>query len=147
RVDAGSVEALAQLDLGLLVVPPELRAVAAARRVAGAVGMVLRDLRVVTAPPLGAGALDAEEVARLLGLPLVGELPLDKRVLIGSHVRTGSGSGPGSGSGSGVATGSGSGSVPASRASAGPGAGGPLGRFCAAFWERMPVGPEERGDA
>ncbi|MFI7338883.1 septum site-determining protein Ssd [Streptomyces sp. NPDC050085] len=110
RVDSGSLEALAQLDLGLLVVPPELRAVAAARRVAGAVGMVLRDLRVVTAPARGAGALlEADEVARLLGLPLAGELPLDGRVL------------------------------------AGPAAdfGGAMGRFCAAFWERMPVDVQE----
>ncbi|MZD08408.1 septum formation initiator [Streptomyces sp. SID5785] len=77
RIDAGSVEALAQLDLGLLVVPTELRAVAAARRTAGAAGMVLRDLRVVTTAGRGAADLDADETARLLGLPLAGELPLD----------------------------------------------------------------------
>ncbi|MET8474338.1 septum site-determining protein Ssd [Streptomyces sp. NPDC006422] len=106
RVDAGSVEALAQLDLGLLVVPPELRAVAAARRMAGAAGMVLRDLRVVTAPARGSGGLAPEEVARLVGLPYAGELPADTRVV----------------------------------------AGGPLGRFCGAFWERMPVAAVE-GDA
>ncbi|NEE10303.1 septum formation initiator, partial [Streptomyces sp. SID7499] len=47
RVDEGVAEALAQLDLGLLVVPGELRAVAAARRVAATAGMVLDDLRVV----------------------------------------------------------------------------------------------------
>ncbi|WP_018531997.1 septum site-determining protein Ssd [Streptomyces sp. HmicA12] len=114
RVDAGSVEALAQLDLGLLVVPSELRAVAAARRVADAVGMVVRDLRVVTVPARGAprtGVLDADEVARLLGLPLAGELPLDTAVM-------------------------------AARA-AGPGGGGALGRFCAGFWERVPVGAEQ----
>ncbi|WP_425832209.1 septum site-determining protein Ssd [Streptomyces fractus] len=106
RVDAGSVEALAQLDLGLLVVPPELRAVAAARRMAGAAGMVLRDLRVVAAPAGGAGGLAADEVARLVGLPFAGELPADTAVLKG----------------------------------------GPLGRFCGAFWERMPVAAVE-GDA
>ena len=44
-------EALAQLDLGLLVVPAELRAVAAAHRVASDVGMVLRDLRWWSAGP------------------------------------------------------------------------------------------------
>ncbi|MEV1019801.1 septum site-determining protein Ssd [Streptomyces sp. NPDC050264] len=115
RVDAGSVEALAQLDLGLLVVPPELRAVAAARRVAGAVGMVLRDLRVVTAPGAGTEALDGDEVARLLGLPLAGELPVAGRILEGPGSRAGSDSG------------------------------GPLGRFCAEFWERVPVGPEDGG--
>ncbi|WP_344442282.1 septum site-determining protein Ssd [Streptomyces kunmingensis] len=126
RVDAGSVEALAQLDLGLLVVPPELRAVAAARRVAGAVGMVLRDLRVVTAPVPGAGVLDGDEVARLLALPLAGEVPVDERAAAGA-----SGTGPGSGPGHGPGLGS------------GLGLSGPLGRFCAAFWERMPVGVEE----
>ncbi|MFJ4713189.1 septum site-determining protein Ssd [Streptomyces sp. NPDC088785] len=116
RVDASAVEALAQLDLALLVVPPDLRAVAAARRVADTVGMVVRDLRVVTAPPRGArrsGLLDADEVARLLGLPLAGELPLDTG-------RPADGT-PGSASG------------------------GPLRRFCTGFWERMPVtaGPGE----
>ncbi|MEU6390128.1 septum site-determining protein Ssd [Streptomyces sp. NPDC046939] len=117
RVDAGSVEALAQLDLGLLVVPPELRAVAAARRVAGAVGMVLRDLRVVTAPTPGPGALEGDEVARLLGLPLAGELPW---------------------------SGDGAGGVVGAKG-ARSGWGGPLGRFCAEFWERMPVGVDEGG--
>ncbi|MFZ3569749.1 septum site-determining protein Ssd [Streptomyces sp. BH097] len=106
RVDAGSVEALAQLDLGLLVVPPELRAVAAARRMAGAAGMVLRDLRVMTARAGGAGGLAADEAARLVGLPFAGELPADAEVVKG----------------------------------------GPLGRFCEAFWERMPVAAVE-GDA
>ncbi len=41
RTDDGTVEALAQLDMGLLVVPGELRAVAAARRVAETAAMVL----------------------------------------------------------------------------------------------------------
>ncbi|MFD8568720.1 septum site-determining protein Ssd [Streptomyces sp. NPDC059639] len=114
RVDAGSVEALAQLDLGLLVVPPELRAVAAARRVADAVGMLVRDLRVVAAPARGArrsGVLDADEVARLIGLPLAGELPLDTGVLAGRTPQAASG--------------------------------GPLWRFCAGFWERVPVAVEQ----
>ncbi|CAM5253273.1 hypothetical protein SHIRM173S_09403 [Streptomyces hirsutus] len=69
RVDSGVAEILAQLDLGLLVVPAELRAVAAAGRVASAVGMVLRDLRVAVRGPYAPG-LDDREVARLLGLPL-----------------------------------------------------------------------------
>lgn len=42
RVDEAVAEALAQLDVGLLVVPGELRAVAAAARVASMVGMVLQ---------------------------------------------------------------------------------------------------------
>lgn len=135
RVDESVAEALAQLDLGLLVVPAELRAVAAAGRVASAVSMVLRDLRaVVAAPGTGAGAamtgrtggrrgqgglggfggsggLDADEVAGLLGLPLAGELPVEPGLL------------------------------EAQGGSAPPGAAahGPLARFCRAFWERMPL--------
>ncbi|MEV0320788.1 septum site-determining protein Ssd [Streptomyces sp. NPDC050658] len=123
RVDEGVAEALAQMDLGLLVVPAELRAVAGARRVASAAGMVLRDLRVVVggrAGPAGGGGLggfgglgcfDAEEVARLIGLPLVGELPVEAGILAAQA----GGMPPG-----GVAR-------------------GPLARFCTAFWERVPV--------
>ncbi|SDK44664.1 septum site-determining protein Ssd [Streptomyces indicus] len=106
RVDEGVAEVLAQLDLGLMVVPAELRALAAAERVSSAVRMVLRDLRAVVRGPFGSG-LDAEETARMLGLPLVGELPVDPAVL--------------------------SGGVPAA------GAKEPLSRFCASFWERVPV--------
>jgi hypothetical protein len=80
RIDDGVAEALAQLDLGLLVVPAELRAVAAAGRVASAVGMVLRDLRVVVRGPYAPG-LDDREVARLLGLPLAGEVPVESGLL------------------------------------------------------------------
>ncbi|MEU5956697.1 septum site-determining protein Ssd [Streptomyces sp. NPDC047525] len=121
RVDEGVAEALAQVDLGLLVVPAELRAVAGARRVASAVGMVLRDLRVVVGSGGtgrtgvggldGLGGFDAEEVARLLGLPLVGELPREA-------------------------------GLPAAMAAGMPPGGaarGPLARFCTAFWERVPV--------
>lgn len=121
RVDEGVAEALAQLDLGLLVVPPELRAVAGARRVASAAGMVLRDLRVVVGGGGagraagggldGPGGFDAEEVARLLGLPLVGELPREA----GLAAALAAGMPPG-----GVAR-------------------GPLARFCTAFWDRVPV--------
>ncbi|MEO3752623.1 septum site-determining protein Ssd [Streptomyces sp. B6B3] len=67
-------EALAWLDLGLLVVPGELRPLAAARQVVGAAGSQVRDLRVVTRMPGGRGLAGAE-LARLLGLPLAGELP------------------------------------------------------------------------
>ncbi|MFF1744803.1 septum site-determining protein Ssd [Streptomyces mirabilis] len=80
RVDEGVAEALAQLDLGLLVVPADLRAVAAAKRVASVVGMVLRDLRVAVRGPYAPG-LDDREVARLLGLPLVGEVPAESAPL------------------------------------------------------------------
>ncbi|WP_415948298.1 septum site-determining protein Ssd [Streptomyces sp. KLOTTS4A1] len=82
RVDEGVAEALRQLDLGLMVVPAELRALAAAERVASAARMVLRDLRTVVRGPFTAG-LDAQDMARMLDLPLVGELPVDVGVLNG----------------------------------------------------------------
>ncbi|MEU2154488.1 septum site-determining protein Ssd [Streptomyces sp. NPDC019396] len=107
RVDESAAEALAQLDAGLLVVPGELRAVAAARRVASAVRMVLSDLRVVVRGPYAAG-LDERWVADALGLPLVGELPWDT----GLSADLNGGVPPGAGSR------------------------GPLARFCSAFWER-----------
>ncbi|MEU8678995.1 septum site-determining protein Ssd [Streptomyces sp. NPDC048560] len=107
RVDEGVAEALAQLDLGLLVVPGELRAVAAAQRVASMAGMVLEDLRVVARGPYAAG-LDDRWVAKALGLPLVGELPWEA----GLPAAQDGGAPPGS----------------AAR--------GPLARFCNAFWEQ-----------
>ncbi|MCI3932094.1 septum site-determining protein Ssd [Streptomyces sp. AN091965] len=118
RVDETVGEALAQLDLGLLVVPRELRAVAGARRVASAAGMVLRDLRVVATPGRsgrgaldGGDGLDAGEVARLLQLPLIGELPWEH----------------------GLVTAQDGGQPPGGLAR------GPLARFCAAFWQQLPA--------
>ncbi|MFI0816719.1 septum site-determining protein Ssd [Streptomyces sp. NPDC021098] len=107
RVDDAAAEALAQVDLGLLVVPAELRAVAAAHRVASTVGMVLSDLRAVVRGPCGSD-LEDEEIARLLGLPLVGQLPPEPGLLDAID-----GGEPPGGS-----------------------AGGPLGRFCTEFWAR-----------
>ncbi|GAA3771802.1 septum site-determining protein Ssd [Streptomyces chiangmaiensis] len=93
RVDEGVAEALAQVDVGVLVVPAELRAVAAARRVASAVGMVLGDLRIAVRGPFAPG-LDDREVARLLGLPLVGEVPSDEPSQDGSAPPGGAARGP-----------------------------------------------------
>jgi secretion/DNA translocation related CpaE-like protein len=73
RIDEAAGEALEQSDLALLVVPAELRAMAAAGRVAAAARMRLRDLRAVVRCPPGCG-MDGEEVARGLRLPLAGEL-------------------------------------------------------------------------
>ncbi|MFC8433676.1 septum formation initiator, partial [Streptomyces sp. NPDC057253] len=98
------------LDLGILVVPAELRALAAAGRVASVVGMVLRDLRVAVRGPYAPG-LDDREVARLLGLPLVGEVPVES-----SLQRSHGGEAP-----------------------PGAAARGPLARFCKEFWERALV--------
>ncbi|WCD98496.1 septum formation initiator [Streptomyces sp. HUAS 31] len=107
RIDDGVAEALAQLDVGILVVPAELRAVAAARQVASAARLVLRDLRVAVRGPYAPG-LDDHEVARLLDLPLVGEVPVEPGLLRPHE----SDEPPG-------ATGR-----------------GPLARFCREFWER-----------
>ncbi|WP_431043016.1 septum site-determining protein Ssd [Streptomyces sp. P1-3] len=107
RVDESVAEALAQVDLGLLVVPAEVRAVAAAHRVASTVGMVLHDLRAVVRGPFSPG-LDDEEVARLLRLPLAGELPQEP----GLAASLDDGSPPGG----------------STR--------GPLARFCTEFWAR-----------
>ncbi|MFB6787184.1 septum site-determining protein Ssd [Streptomyces olivaceus] len=107
RIDDGVAEVLSQLDIGLLVVPAELRAVAAAGRVANAVGMVLRDLRVAVRGPYASG-LDDREVARLLGLPLAGEVPVESGLLRATE----------------------------SRRPPGTSARGPLARFCREFWER-----------
>jgi secretion/DNA translocation related CpaE-like protein len=107
RLDDGVAEALAQLDLALLVVPAELRALAAAGRVASAVGMVVRDVRIAVRGPYAPG-LDGREVARLLGLPLAGEVPVEPGLLR-----------PRGGAKPPAATGR-----------------GPLARFCVTFWER-----------
>ncbi|MCD9145198.1 septum site-determining protein Ssd [Streptomyces albireticuli] len=114
RLDPAALEALGQLDTGLLVVPAELRAVAAAHRVVATVGQALGDLRVVVRGPCGSG-LDGAEIARLLGLPLAGELAPE------------------------------TGLPAALAAGRPPGAGdrGPLSRFCAEFWDQTPDRGEE----
>ncbi|MET9604054.1 septum site-determining protein Ssd [Streptomyces sp. NPDC006512] len=76
RVDEAVAEVLAQLDLVLMVVPGELRSVAAAGRVAAGVRMVARDVRVVVRGRCPEG-LDAEAVAGLLRVPLAGEVPVE----------------------------------------------------------------------
>jgi secretion/DNA translocation related CpaE-like protein len=57
----------------LLVVPAEVRAAAAAARVAASAAPLCRDLRVVVRGPSPSG-LDGVQIAGALGLPLVGEL-------------------------------------------------------------------------
>ncbi len=64
---------LAAADTTLLVVPAELRAAAAAARVAARLGWVCRDLRLVVRGP-SPGRLSAEVIARTLALPLAGEV-------------------------------------------------------------------------
>lgn len=111
RIDAAVTEALAQVDMGLLLVPTELRAVAAAQRVAAGVQKVLGDLRIVARGASGrhGHGLPPDEIARLMELPLAGEVPwedglladLSRGVPPGAQVRR------------------------------------PLARFCTAFWERL----------
>ncbi|MEE1941416.1 septum site-determining protein Ssd [Streptomyces sp. TRM 70361] len=111
-LDESVAEALSQLDLGLLVVPAELRAVAAAHRVASRTGMVLRDLRTVVRGCTGSG-LAGGEIARLLGLRLAGEVPTEA----GLSAAVDAGRPPGTDARS------------------------PLAQFCAGFWARaMPEG-------
>jgi secretion/DNA translocation related CpaE-like protein len=72
-LDASSREVLAASRTTLLVVPAEVRAAAAAARVAAHASVLCRDLRLVVRGPSPAG-LSAGEVQRALGLPLAGEM-------------------------------------------------------------------------
>ena len=104
RIDDSAGEALDQTDLGLLVIPAELRAMAASGRVAAAARMRLADLRAVVRGPAPSG-MDGAEIARGLRLPLAGELAAEPG-LVADLER---------------------GRPPGLRAR------GPLGRFCSAF--------------
>ena len=104
RIDESAGEALDQTDLGLLVIPAELRAMAASGRVAAAARMRLTDLRAVVRGPAPSG-MDGAEIARGLRLPLAGELAAEPG-LVADLER---------------------GRPPGLRAR------GPLGRFCSAF--------------
>jgi secretion/DNA translocation related CpaE-like protein len=73
HLDAGAREVLAAADTTLLVVPAEVRAAAAAGRVAAQAGLLCRDLRLVVRGPSPAG-LTAQEIQRALRLPLAGEV-------------------------------------------------------------------------
>ncbi|HVM26338.1 MAG TPA: septum site-determining protein Ssd [Mycobacteriales bacterium] len=72
-VDDAARAVLGEATTALLVVPAEVRAAAAASRVAGSVAGMCDDLRVVVRGPSPAG-LAADQVAGALGLPLAGEL-------------------------------------------------------------------------
>lgn len=67
---------LSAATLTLLVVPAEVRATAAAGRVALGVGLLATDLRVVVRGP-SPGRLTGELVADALGLPLAGWMPAE----------------------------------------------------------------------
>ncbi|MCW2601651.1 MAG: Helicase/secretion neighborhood CpaE-like protein [Frankiales bacterium] len=72
-LDEASREVLATATTAVLLVPAEVRATAAAARVASGVSLLCRDLRLVVRGPAPGGLLGAD-VERALGLPLVGEL-------------------------------------------------------------------------
>ncbi len=78
-VDAAAEQALTVASVTLLVVPAEVRAAAAAGRVAVAVGLTARDVRVVVRGPAPAG-LTASVVADTLALPLAGWLAPEPRL-------------------------------------------------------------------
>ena len=71
RADVASEVALAMADRAFLIVPAEVRAVAAAGRVAASVGLLTADLQVVVRGPAPSD-LEPEVVATSLGLPLAG---------------------------------------------------------------------------
>lgn len=71
RLDAASRCALERAAVVLLLVPAEVRAAAAAARVAGAVAVHCADVQVVVRGP-APGGLDAHTVAQSLALPLAG---------------------------------------------------------------------------
>ncbi|SOD63198.1 helicase/secretion neighborhood CpaE-like protein [Streptomyces zhaozhouensis] len=93
-VDEAAAEALTQLDLGLLVVPGELRAMTAARRVVGGAGALVRDLRLVARMRPG-DALPGDELARMLRLPLAGELPDEPGLSVAAEMGEPPGADPG----------------------------------------------------
>jgi len=79
RVDPAGEVALAAADVTLLVCPAEVRAVAAAGRVAATVGLLSADLRLVVRGPAPSD-LPASVVAEALGLPLAGWLRAEPRL-------------------------------------------------------------------
>lgn len=96
RLDDAAVIALQAADQALLVVPAELRATAAAARVAALASEHCARLSVVVRGP-APGGLKAREVARALGLPLAGALrpePSLCRGLERGEAPTSSGRGP-----------------------------------------------------
>ncbi|WP_244945611.1 septum site-determining protein Ssd [Couchioplanes caeruleus] len=82
HLDDAATVALAAADRAILVVPAELRATAAAARVAATAGLHCPHLSVVVRGP-APGRLKAREIARSLGLPLAGSLRPEQAVCEG----------------------------------------------------------------
>jgi Flp pilus assembly CpaE family ATPase len=81
HIDEGAAEALRAADATLLVVPLEVRAAAAAGRVAAAVRPHTADLRLVVRGP-SPGVLAAHDLAAAIDLPLEGEFATDRRLAL-----------------------------------------------------------------
>ncbi|MFC3382820.1 septum site-determining protein Ssd [Couchioplanes azureus] len=82
HLDDAATVALGAADRAVLVVPAELRATAAAARVAATAGLHCPHLSVVVRGP-APGRLKAREIARSLGLPLAGSLRPEQAVCEG----------------------------------------------------------------
>ncbi|MEV4703614.1 septum site-determining protein Ssd [Actinoplanes sp. NPDC049316] len=96
HLDDAAVIALQAADRAYLIVPAEVRATAAAARVAAAARLHCRQLSVVVRGP-SPGRLKAREVARSLGLPLAGSLRPEQVLCQGlerGHAPTAEGRGP-----------------------------------------------------
>jgi cellulose biosynthesis protein BcsQ len=79
RVDDATAEALAASSPALIVVPGNVRAVAAARRVRDQVTTIVRDVRLVVRGPMASG-LTAATIGENLALPVAGRFNTDPRV-------------------------------------------------------------------
>lgn len=73
RFDAATKVALSAAHLVLVITPAEIRAAAAAARVAAAIRPLASDVRLVVRGP-APGGLRAPDIAAIVGLPLAGEL-------------------------------------------------------------------------
>lgn len=79
RMDAAAEEAVMRSDLTLLVVPAEVRAIAAAGRILGRVRPLAPELALVVRAP-GPSGIGADVVVDALGLPLLATMRVDRRV-------------------------------------------------------------------
>jgi secretion/DNA translocation related CpaE-like protein len=96
RIGESAQVALAASNLALIVVPAEIRAAAAAARVATEVARFADDVRLVVRGP-APGGLDAIDIASALGLPLAGQLKAEPDLAVAlerGEVPAGQGRGP-----------------------------------------------------
>jgi secretion/DNA translocation related CpaE-like protein len=81
HLDPSARVALERMDVLLLVVPAEVRATAAAGRIAATTSLVVSDVRVVVRGP-APSSLPATVIADSLGLTLAGELRPERRLAL-----------------------------------------------------------------